>query len=1140
MSKMSPNMTTHCLVALIVAFGAVTSKAEIRFGQYSNRHREHSRNVAQYGRFFATTDYGDLGRDWNKYLRGRNIKKTGDLPSRRKPWVSDGNRSLFGVTFDYPLGKPKYQQIDYTKSVPLIDTAIIWWGGEPPAPGTWSASVLTMDDQLVKLNPDTSQLLCSMDKTTLRFDPMKIKTFYVGLKGREDGIENFVSVRGIKLLAVPDPKQEITNHMCVSVPDLYQATFSDKTPGMIETLSAVNPFSGHGTGMPTFKWMSPFIEYKGKQLLPVGKDCPVKVTQTQDADVAEYALTFDVPGGKPINVTVKAIFRNSHDKTLEFKFSSSNLPADAKIGYELHGPSSMFGAIAEKTPTLSENPASIRTPAGNMTFALKGADHWTFSKGKRGPAGRDWHMKPLEWIRVATIAAGPKLDVTISPPLGWDGKPQPEILNYQWRPSVAGGGDPGVAPFKWTDLQLIEEIDCGDPKDPHAFYDNSNDPAIAALIKKYGKDKLRPHGQDPWGHLGFLVAENPKTFNVPLKEIQGQPCRVIPDVKGSYFRYDITTHLEPRTPYLVVVDHAFDKSRRSAFYSIAFKEGTDDLVYSRGLMGAFESEPAPKGGFKTESVLCYFQGLSHPEARGIKARNSIVFANKMHSGPWIKTPGLAVRRIRLYRVKTMPELPNLTNLVPSEEKRRSMTVWTEMDRGHDAWYLFQYPKLVGYDALMTHRIQSSSFFGCRWFGAPLRPYGWLHAGGLVGNELVFEAAEKENLTINIHLAELLHLGFEGTDHHSFILPGDGKGEILPFKPTQEERDRVAQALARVMPKLAKYNSFRDVSMASWPSSTLTYRNLEDFRQATGASVTPSPLYIENVQSLLNGGQKLLDKWRKWACAERFKTNQWLLTELKKYKPDVFITLQRSWDHGLLEQLIAYDSIPGADRKTLAKAGLKNYVDRLRFLGFDPSLYKGNPDFSFELDASPVLRKGKEIPDYYDTAWFREFREDFKAGGLGMMVHCATLEATVPLQFYHCPFAVPKTHYRRELIRAVMFANPRNVTTGAYNWPWEARLQDFREFAVPYRLLPFAEPEPYEGTLDDPTGQAMIHRYGKRHGLINAGDKSTTVTLKLPKGKTSVVDLSSGKAETLKTEQDGDDITAKIALSPWSLRTLEIR
>lgn len=158
-----------------------------------------------------------------------------------------------------------------------------------------------------------------------------------------------------------------------------------------------------------------------------------------------------------------------------------------------------------------------------------------------------------------------------------------------------------------------------------------------------------------------------------------------------------------------------------------------------------------------------------------------------------------------------------------------------------------------------------------------------------------------------------------------------------------------------------------------------------------------------------------------------------------------------------------------------------------------------------------------------------------------MVHCATLEMTGPLMYYVCPFVAPPLGYRKGLLRAFWFGNPRNITLGSYNEAWGARLQDFREFAVAYRLLPFAPEEPYAGTLSDPAGQAAIRRHGDRHALANLGDRSTTVTLGLPAGLSTVTDLSDGEPRNLAATKSADGpLAVRIPLKPWALKTLEIR
>jgi hypothetical protein len=288
---------------------------------------------------------------------------------------------------------------------------------------------------------------------------------------------------------------------------------------------------------------------------------------------------------------------------------------------------------------------------------------------------------------------------------------------------------------------------------------------------------------------------------------------------------------------------------------------------------------------------------------------------------------------------------------------------------------------------------------------------------------------------------------------------------------------------------------------------------------------------------------MLRQWQQWACAERFKFNGWLLAEVRKYRPDLFVTLLRYWDHGsgLVEVCLGRDLIPGADRARFSAAGISNLVDYLRFFGIDPALYAGNSGFMLEMEAYSVLRTGKEVPDYFEAGWFEELRKGFSKGGLGMMVHAATLESENPLIFYNCVYAVPRTTFRKGLVRAFVHGNPRNVTIGSYNEPWGPRLEDFREFAVAYRLLPFVEPENYGGKITDTASQAVIKKYGGRYGLVNNGDKDTVVELELPAGMAAVTDLSGGVPTKLEAFKNaGGTPAVKIDMKPWSLKTLEMK
>ncbi len=1159
-SRPTLSVLTTVFTVVITAQALYVSGAEIRFGLSS---RMNLLNHARQGKFFASSDLADSGYDYGEFTRG---KTGGTFPSNTRPWCSDGSATLFGVRFPQPI-PPNRCPIDpartpadlfehwFEDGVPRFDQLQIFWGEQVPEPSTWSAAIRTPDGQIVRLNIDRQRRIYPFDRTTIHFDPLPVDTIYVGIRERKDKTPNFVSVRDIRLNLQEVAAQNVTNYMIVAQPDLYRVHYSPNQSGLIDWLSPVNRWQTGPTAM--LRWLTPFVEIGGKTLEPIKKPYPVSIetevsaaarnsafalefSPTAPTDMTlRYTLQFENPGNAPVQVAVTTTFGRDPEKQIIFALRADTLPEGARIGYRLHGPEQVFGAIADATPELSGNPILLSTPAGRLTFDLKNASGLTL-KHIDGPLrARDWEDQPVRFVQIEARADGPEMTLALGLPIGLASKP-PETQNFDWRPSLATESELGaeaLAPFRTSDLELMEEIDVGNPNDPHAFIDSRNDPIVAAALKKNGPDWRPPSGQTTYGFLPFI--ENPEEGAVPLVEIDGHPCRAIPDKMGSYFRYDLQSHFSPRTPYLVVVDHAFDQLRRGAFYSVTADEKTENLFWTRGLYGGFETNPNDaKGGFRREYVLCYFTGLSHQSRPGRK--NSLVFANKVHSGPWQKTPGLAIRRIQIYRVKNLPALPDFAPLLPDPAHQRSVIVWSEHDRGSHFGYLFDYPKLLGYSTLWTHIEAPTKSFG----GSPVSMTDvdqWAAPGTLAGNRMLFEAAEAEGMTVNIHLGQLLKIGFEGTDYESFLTATYMQDGYIPLKPTSEEKMHLAKALKNVLPTLARYRSLRDVATHFWPTMPFSLRNLRDFCAETGIPLNPSPLASDNIKALLNAGPETLDAWRTWACKHRFAFNEWLLGELRHYRPDLYITLTRFWDHQLIEACIGYDAIPGVDRRTFAASGIVTYLDYLRLFGIDPAQYAGRPGFALELEADARLRINKEIPDYFETDWFRELKAGFDQEGLGIMVHCASLEATGPLMYYNCPFVAPPLGYRRGLLRAFWFGNPRNITLGSYNEAWGARLQDFREFAVAYRLLPFAPEQPYAGTLNDPTGQAAIRRYGDRHGLANLGDLPTTVVLTVPAGCSTVTDLSDGAPQKLETvpATEGALATVRIPMKPWALKTLEI-
>ncbi len=1144
----SKRLITGCLSAVALLSTTVPAHAEIIFGMRDkcSGSTDGFRDFSRQGRFFATSDYADIGNDWGVLTRTRAITTPGRFPGYNQPWTSNGGRTLFGVQFDNSI-TPIYpgQFGPATNSVPLFTQAVIQWKENVPEPSTWAACIRTPEGQLIKLAVDSKKPIYPLDRTTINFEPTAIKTFYVGLKGREDGIVNYADVVDLKLKIAPE-RSSLTNYMVVFHPAFYLAVLNPTEPGMIEGLTPMNAFSAsHHTlfyhGQQTFDLffrMTPFIDYKGTTLFAVKKEYPVTTETTEDADTAAYTLSFDVPGEKPVELAVKSVFRTSAENALEFDFRANALPEGARIGYQFNGPASIFGALADTLPTASGQPFACVTPAGKLQFQVRGGSDIAVARQPGRKIG--WNLKD-EPIKFTTLSSGKDLSLMFSLPIGSAGQPQPEVLNYTWRPSQVGEGDRGLAPFQLSDLELLEEIDCGNPNDPHPYFDSSNDPVIGTLKKRFGELRERGGQHGPHGIYGYLAfLKNPQDGAIPIKTVAGQSCRAIPDNFGIYFRYNLQTKIQPHIAYLVTVEHAFDQLRRGEFHSI-YLDKDDNLVNGSLLSGGIETSAVGGDGFRTESFLCYTLTKRWPE----ESTSSLVFSGVYSDGAsWEPAPGPAIKTIRIYRVKTMPALPDLAPLMPPAEQRRSFTCLTELCNSPGPMWLFQYAKLVGYDGIWTYNDPISAFMG----GSSDTKWGtWVHPGMLAGNRQLFAAAEEQGLFVNMHLSGLISMGFgpgdddsfTGSFHHSY------SGENVPFKPTRAERAHIAKALSKSLPTLAKYRSLRDIALADNIQVPCVWseRNMRDFCADTGAKLTPSPLFLENAHAILDGGPELVRRWMEWSCAERFKFHKWLLAEVRQYRPDLYLTLSRTWYNGMIGTFESRQSDPimGVTRERLAELGVTNYFEFLKFMGINPDLYAGQPGFSMEIDSNMRIRPPDKLhPRFYGTDWFNKMKDDFKTQGLSIMANYCYEEHSKPLRAYSTIFAASQQRFRKGLVEAMLFGNPRNITLPTYTEPWSGHLQDVREFTVPYRLLPYTTPELFSGKVSDSASQALVHRYGNRYALFNAGDKETTVELELPVGCTSVTDLSSGVLNVLKIVQTGEKHIATVAMPPWSLKALDIK
>lgn len=582
------------------------------------------------------------------------------------------------------------------------------------------------------------------------------------------------------------------------------------------------------------------------------------------------------------------------------------------------------------------------------------------------------------------------------------------------------------------------------------------------------------------------------------------------------------------------------RQRRGEFHSIAVNgDGSDwrqddSLWHSACPFGGFDTGKGPyPGGFRKESVMVTrpYKDIWSPEST-----ISLVFSNTRVSGffkNFEKNPdGLAIKSIALYRVKRIPVLPDLQALLP-KEPRRHVTM--------DAEYftpstLTEAPKIYGFDGLWTHNQPAAKFlYGGGFTGSRPSWGSWVHPGSMHANRVLYEKAAREGVNVKTTLGWLIDLGFEGTDHGSFLgfgwLPGPIWGSI-PLSPTSEELKHLSFALDRSLAALAKYPSLTDIAVGDLPA--FSRRNLEDFSKETGVAFKAGALPEDNLKRLLESPPPTVEAWGKWSSQKRFEFLSWVLKKARAYRPEITLSLNQSWYVNGLQGMYYEDQWP-FDPAELPKAGIKTYVDFLKFVGIAPSLYSKENGFVFAVDMVPP----REMPGrgYWPYEGAADQIRDGFGGGLSVSANFWD-ESSKALLGWGCNYIKDQRSFRKEIIDALLQANAREYIMQSYTYEsGRGRLADLRELAVPFRLLPFAKAEPFKGKLADSAKQAVIYKYGDRYGLVNPGDRPTEVTLTLPEGAAAVADLSNGIRQTLAVSKDR---TVTLQLVPWSLKTLEIK
>lgn len=425
-------------VLLLLSMGAY---AEVKFEVMAKWRYS---NVTKRGKFFTSPEEEGLS-----------------MPQSRSPWVSDGNSTIFGITFP--------EQIKLGKGVGLvkINKITIFWGQHVPAPDTWGGILVTRSKEIIRLPIDSRKKLYPHDRTIIKIKPVDAETFCFAVKGKDRGLtDNFVSLRGIEVRAGKSVEKLVTNKLSVYAHGAYSAAYSTANPGEIFKIVPVSPYfrygaypawvktAAYGSGYGIFEEITPFLLYQGKRLMALKKPYPVKAETSHGEDKLYYDLSYQIPNQKePVTLSIEALFSKKEQDCIVLKMKAGeNFPPEAKIGLVMKSPAELFQKYYKK-----ESPAELSrkgefdfdTPAGKIGIKLTGAE--SLSAKNEG-----------EFTSFSTKSVGKTLTVAFSLPFGAEARARrPDAVTYQ---APAGSGDEGYKPFKKEDLELLEVINCGDAK----------------------------------------------------------------------------------------------------------------------------------------------------------------------------------------------------------------------------------------------------------------------------------------------------------------------------------------------------------------------------------------------------------------------------------------------------------------------------------------------------------------------------------------------------------------------------------------------------------------------------------------------------------------------------------------------------
>lgn len=692
----------------------------------------------------------------------------------------------------------------------------------------------------------------------------------------------------------------------------------------------------------------------------------------------------------------------------------------------------------------------------------------------------------------------------------------------------------GTSYEEGMDVELVDRVDCADPKDPHPFYDAA-------------------------GERGSrIVSSGAMTYRETSSEL-------------TYFSYALDFP-EPHRPYLICVRYPDDRDRFMTFSMLDFKKRTAQweaadrmLTYDTCTPGVITGGPGkfPHTGRMEELKFLYW-------ANSGKAAIQII------NRPWggMDTRA-AVSEILVYKVKQLPALDvpagdrlfglslEWGDIIGSNFWTDYLTADTRFPNTHAEWF----DTLVNYIRYLRFSGQNFVDMGTFMYTGPRYPKRRLvddsslekdfrdlmlrmfEENGICMTALIqyvfspalYDRYSPTDTEMAAGAETIWQVSRDGVQYKPASVFGQPDRTANPFHP--EVQKDILRVVDELLDKFKAYPAFKGISFNVFPGvygpslGMDTWRNLANgplnwgyddtsirlFEQDTGIRIPVDPKdpkrFGRRYDWLLANAR---ESWIDWRCERMAKFYREIHAHVKKARPDLIT-------------LFKMEIYPVYVDRWLHKSGGQSIRDYMREMALDPSLLAGTKDLYVARFRDHLMSHGE--PENF-VGWVYATHPDVvrlydREDSRGLMVFFPFLEVAAPQEKNPQPWPwawkdnpdlrpssiawpVPgHMHYQEAYTRGMADSDPDlvvfgNVDSGIFM----GHEQQMRCFARSFRTLPREKFCLLEGPAYDGNVRARELRSKDAYYfmLVNPGwwDATAQVVLSGLKKNDKVVDLASGR------------------------------